>query len=181
MTSTNAPLAEIIGATRAAVLADPSTAQVAFHADHALVGPTEVAVLVGSGHAFKVDEPKGLGGGDLAATPVEYALAALGSCQAITYRFWAAYLGIKLETVEIKVEGDLDLRGFFGVDDQVRPGFGAVRVKVALGGPEPIARYQELAEAVDRHCPVLDIFRNKVPVERSVEAAQRSTAQVKAA
>ncbi len=171
MASTNAPLAEIITATRAAGLADPTAAKVAFYADHALVGPTEVSVLVGTGHAFTVDEPKGMDGGDAAATPVEYALAALCSCQAITYRFWATHLGIRLETVEIKVEGDLDVRGFFGVDDQVRPGFGAVRVKVALGGPEPIARYKELAEAVDRHCLVLDLFRNKVPVERSVEAA----------
>jgi hypothetical protein len=35
---------------------------------------------------------------------VEYALAALGSCQAITYRVWAAQLGIKLDKVEIGIE-----------------------------------------------------------------------------
>jgi uncharacterized OsmC-like protein len=171
MASIDASLAEIITATRAAVSADPAAAKVVFCADHVLVGPTEVAVLVGTGHAFTVDQPKGMGGGDAAATPVEYALAALGSCQATTYRFWATHLGIRLETVEILVEGNLDMRGLFGVDDRVRPGLGAVRVKVVLGGPEPIARYKELAEAVDRHCPVLDIFRNQVPVERSVEAA----------
>jgi hypothetical protein len=42
--------------------------------------------------------------------------------KAIAYRFWAAQLGIELAGLEITAEGDLDLRGFFGFDDSVRPG-----------------------------------------------------------
>jgi putative redox protein len=68
----------------------------------------------------------------------------------------------------VDIDGDIDLRGFFGIDKQVRAGFTAVRIRVTLGGPETEARYQELAAAVDAHCPVLDLFRNPVPVERSV-------------
>ena len=104
----------------------------------------------------------------MAANPVEYALAALGSCQAITYRVWAAQLGVKLDKVEIGIDGDIDLRGFFGIDDRIRAGFNAVRINVSLSGPEYAARYQELAAAVDAHCPVLDLFRNPVPVERKL-------------
>ena len=63
-----------------------------------------------------------LAGGDGHANPVEYALAALASCQAITYRFWAAKLGIELDGLEVAAEGDLDLHGFFGLDAGVRPG-----------------------------------------------------------
>ena len=125
----------------------------------------------GSGHKFTVDEPEALGGGNIAANPVEYALAALGSCQAITYRVWAAQLGIRLDKVEISIDGDIDLRGFFGIDDDIRAGFNAVRVNVSLGGPESAARYEELAAAVDAHCPVLDLFRNPVPVERKLVSA----------
>ncbi len=33
---------------------------------------------------------------------------------------------------------------------------------------ESVQRYRELAEAVDAHCPVLDLFRNPVPVERTL-------------
>lgn len=152
--------------TKQAFSAEPGNAQLRFEARHELTGPTEVTVQVGSGHRFRVDEPPALGGSNVAANPVEYALASLGSCQAITYRVWAAQLGIRLDTVNVEIDGDIDLRGFFGIDDKVRPGFGAVRIKVALGGPEPAARYQELAAAVDAHCPVLDLFRNPVPVER---------------
>ena len=104
----------------------------------------------------------------MAANPVEYALAALGSCQAITYRVWAAQLGVKLDKVEISVDGDIDLRGFFGIDDRIRAGFNAVRINVSLSEPEDAARYQELAAVVDAHCPVLDLFRNPVPVERKL-------------
>ena len=35
-------------------------------------------------------------------------------------------------------------------------------------GPESPERYQQLAAAVDEHCPVLDLFRNPVPVDRTV-------------
>lgn len=60
--------------------------------------------------------------------------------------------------------GDLDVRGFFGLDPDVRPGFGEVRLDVHLSGPEPAARYAELHAAADEHCPVLDLFANPTPV-----------------
>ena len=161
-------LATVVHATKAALSADLAQAKATFEVHSNLVGPTEVAVKVGSGHTFAVDEPEALGGANAAANPVEYALAALGSCQAITYQVWAAQLGVKLHKVEIGVDGDIDLRGFFGIDDGVRPGFNTVRIRVSLSGPESEARYRELAAAVDAHCPVLDLFRNSVPVRREL-------------
>jgi uncharacterized OsmC-like protein len=164
-------LTEVIQATKSAVAADPKNAHAVFSSSHDLVGVTETASLVGSGHRFTVDEPGSLGGGNAGPNPVEFALAALGSCQAITYRFWAAHLGITLDAVHVDVEGDLDVNGFFGIDDSVRAGFGAVRVQVRLSGPETPERYRELAEAVDAHCPVLDLFSNPVPVQRELVIA----------
>jgi uncharacterized OsmC-like protein len=159
---------DLVKATKTALSSDPKQAQATFEAHHDLVGPCEVSVKVGSGHKFTVDEPEALGGSNAAANPVEYALAALGSCQAITYRVWAAQMGVKLDKVEITIDGDIDLRGFFGIGKGVRAGFNAVRIRVNLGGPEDPARYAELAAAVDAHCPVLDLFRNPVPVERTL-------------
>ena len=120
-------------------------------------------------HEIGIDEPMGLGGTDTGPNPVEVVIAALGTCQAITYRVWAAMLGIELDDVRFETEGDIDLNGFFGLDDTVRPGFGAIRHRVILIGPETEERYRELTEAVDRHCPVLDIIANPVPVEHVVE------------
>jgi uncharacterized OsmC-like protein len=158
-------LSTVIAGTRQAITDDSSNAAASFAAEGTLVGVTEVDIRTGA-HTFKVDEPEALGGADVAANPVQYALASLGSCQAITYRIWAEHLGIELDAVSVRVEGDLDLRGFFGVDDTIRPGFTGVRIEVSVKGPESAERYQELATAVDQHCPVLDLFQNPVPVTR---------------
>lgn len=105
-----------------------------------------------------------LGGGDAGPTPVEYALAGLIGCQVAVYRFWADKLGIALHDIAIKAEGDLDVRGFLGLAEGVRAGFSEVRFDVTLTGPESTERYQELRQAVDRHCPVHDLFSNPTPL-----------------
>jgi uncharacterized OsmC-like protein len=163
-------LVSLIDDTRKAVADDPASARALFSAQGTLVGVTEVDIRTGA-HTFKVDEPPVLGGADVAANPVQYALASLGSCQAITYQFWAAQLGLSFDRLTVRVEGDLDIRGFFGFDDTVRPGFTAIRVEVAVAGAESAERYAELAAAVDAHCPVLDLFKNPVPVTRVIASS----------
>jgi len=88
-------LRTILDGLAQAIAADEANAAASFDAQTTLVGVTEVDVTTGN-HTFKVDEPEVLGGTDLAANPVQLVLAALGACQAITYRVWAAKLGIEL-------------------------------------------------------------------------------------
>jgi len=161
---------ELIEASRDAVDADPANAHATFAASGSLTGPTEVS-LHARGHSITVDEPAALGGEDRGANPVEHALIALASCQAVTYRFWAAQLGIELEGLDIDAEGDLDVRGFFGFDPHTRPGFTSVRLTVTAIGPESEDRYRQLADAVDAHCPVLDLFSHPTPVQRTLAVA----------
>jgi uncharacterized OsmC-like protein len=166
-------LSTLIADTRKVVADDAANAQAVFSAQGTLVGITEVDVRTGT-HTFKVDEPPASAPPSAAANPVQYALASLGSCQAITYRFWAEQLGISFDSLSVRTEGDLDIRGFFGFDDTVRPGFSAIRVDVTVTGPESDERYAELAAAVDAHCPVLDLFTNPVPVTRTIHGKDAS-------
>jgi uncharacterized OsmC-like protein len=153
-----AALRGIIDATAAATSDDAAKASVVFHA--AGSGDSGVATDIQiRTHEVQVDEPPSLGGADSAPNPVETALAGLLSCQVVTYRFWAAKLDIPLDDVRVETEG-----GFLGLRDGVRPGLGAVRVKVRLTGPASPEQYRELHAAVDEHCPVLDLFTNPTPV-----------------
>jgi hypothetical protein len=45
-----------------------------------------------------------------------------------TMVYHAAVRGIKLEKVESELEGDLDLRGFLAISDNVRQGYQEIRV-----------------------------------------------------
>ncbi len=155
-------LAANVAAIGAAV-ADPQRGKPVFRAD-GTAGPGVRAEIRIGGHMLVADEGPALGGAQAGPNPVEYALAALLSCQVVSYRVWAAKLGVPLDGVTVDVEGDLDVRGFLGFDDAVRPGFGDVRLRVTLDGPADPQRYRELAVAVDAHCPVLDLFRNVTPV-----------------
>jgi putative redox protein len=112
-----------------------------------------------------LDEPPALGGSDAGPNPVELVLAALGACQEITYRLYAEALGIPLNHVSVKLEGRLDLRGFFAVADGVRPGFRDIRATVEIDSPASEEDIDRLKATVDRHCPVLDMLRNVTPIK----------------
>lgn len=120
-------------------------------------------------HALTVDEPHGIGGSDAGPTPVELVLAALGTCQEITYRAFATALGIPLGSVAVTVEGDIDFRGFFAIDESIRPGFQRLRVKVALGSSASQADIDRLVAVVNSHCLVLDMLSTPVPTTIDVQ------------
>jgi len=120
------------------------------------------------GHVAVADEPRSLGGTDTAQSPVELLLTSVATCQAATYRLWADELGVALDRVTVEVEGDIDLRGYLGLADDVPPGYTAVRVSVRLEGPEPEERYRLLSEEAERHCPLLDALERPIPVTRTV-------------
>jgi uncharacterized OsmC-like protein len=163
-------LKTILDNTASAIAGDPSLAKVRLNADCELVGVHEVDVRLDN-QVIKADQPPVLGGNDAGPKPVEFALAALGSCQAMTYRFWSEKLGIRIDDIRVDVEGDLDVHGILGLRDGVRPGFAGVSVNVHISGPEPHQRYEELQRAVNDHCPVLDVFTTPVPVTKTMSVS----------
>jgi uncharacterized OsmC-like protein len=169
-------LKDIIVATQADLKTNPAHALATFSADSRQVEGLRSETKIRQ-FSVTVDEPPSLGGTDTGPNPVELVLAALATCQEITYRAYATALGIPLDGVSVKLEGSLDLRGFFAVKDDVRAGFNEVRGIVHLKSSAPAADLAKLKEVVDAHCPVLDILQAPVPValklqtERAVQAA----------
>ena len=124
-------LKDIIVATQADLRDYPDHANATFAADSRQVAGLRSEAKIRQ-FSLTVDEPTSLGGTDTGPNPVELVLAALATCQEITYRAYATALGIPLESVSVKLEGALDLRGFFAVKDGVRAGFNDVRGTVHL-------------------------------------------------
>jgi uncharacterized OsmC-like protein len=80
--------------------------------------------------------------------------------------YHAAVRGIELEEVESALEGDLDLRGFFGISDKVRPGYQEIRVNFKVKtDPENIETLKELTKL----SPVYDVVSNGTKVVVQVE------------
>jgi putative redox protein len=160
---------DVFSGAQSALGADPAQAKAIFQAQSRLGTGLNSTIAIRQFHVG-VDEPPGLGGEDTAPNPVEYILAALGSCQEITYRLYADALGIPLTAVSVQLTGELDLRGFFNVDQNVRPGFERITANVTLESPAPEADLKRLKDIVDAHCPVLDILRNPTPVTTTLDA-----------
>lgn len=117
-----------------------------------------------------VDEPESLGGTDQGPNPVELVLGAFASCQEIVIAAYAAVLDIPVQRVSVKAKGDLDLKGFFNVDENVRPGFEKVTYETEIFTTEENEEKLKQLEffAVNR-CPVLDILQKPVPVEGTLK------------
>jgi uncharacterized OsmC-like protein len=111
---------------------------------------------------FDADEPPVLLGMDQAANPVEFVLHALAACLTTSLVYHAAARGIEVQRVETKLEGDLNLHGFLGIDDDVRNGYEEIRVAMTVEAQED--QIEELVELAQRRSPVFDIVTNPVPV-----------------
>ncbi|MDI3462485.1 MAG: hypothetical protein OJF50_001306 [Nitrospira sp.] len=170
---------ERMGATVQAVQQNPSLASHQFRAANRWIdgghNRSTIQSFYGAGQEDSIrtkpfmldaDEPPALLGKDQGANPVEYVLHALAACLTTSLVYHAAARGIKVESVESKLEGDLDLRGFLGISGQVRRGYQSVRVNVTIKSDASAEQLEELT----KFSPVYDILSNPVPVSIQIES-----------
>ncbi|HYD88239.1 MAG TPA: OsmC family protein [Vitreimonas sp.] len=117
--------------------------------------------------AFIADngEPDVLLGEDNAPNPVEWLLHALIGCMTTTTAYHAAARNIVIEAIDSELDGDLDLRGFLGLSEEVRKGYQAIRVRMRV----KTKAMPETIKALTQMSPVLDVVSKSVPVTVSVE------------
>jgi uncharacterized OsmC-like protein len=111
------------------------------------------------------DEPVLLHSGDRAANPVEFVLHALAACLTTSVVYHAAARGIRIEDLESELEGEIDVRGFTGVDPSVRTGYQNIRVTMRCKSDATREQLEELSKL----SPVWDTIQNPVPVTVRVQ------------
>ena len=119
-------------------------------------------------HAVRLDVPVTLGGRDTGPAPTEMVLLALAACVGGTLVDGAALEGIDIGGLEVTVDGELDLRGAFGVDG-ARPGLSGVTVTLAVRADVDDATLDELGRESLRLSPTARSLTDPVPVTVAVQ------------
>jgi uncharacterized OsmC-like protein len=142
---------------------DPAKAQVGFRVKSQWRGQTRSEAVVESyqlagqeiprSFRMAIDEPLELLGQNTAPNPQEMLMAALNACVMVGYVAGAAVNGITLEKLEIETSGELDLRGFLGLDENVKPGYDSIRYVVRMKGNGTPEQFQAIHENVMKTSP----------------------------
>jgi uncharacterized OsmC-like protein len=103
--------------------------------------------------SIDIDEPCELGGTNLFANPQEHLLAALNACIMVGYVAQCAVHGITLESVKIETDGEIDLRGFLGIDPAVPAGYESLSYTVRIKGNGTKEEFVKIHEAVMATAP----------------------------
>lgn len=122
------------------------------------------------GLTIPVGVHRGVGGFHDAPNSGELLCAALASCQDTTIRMVADIFGVEIRSLNVSVEGDVDLRGTLQMEAGVRVGFTDMRCHVDISAdpttaPEKLAR---MLEAAKTSCVVADTLREGVPVTTTI-------------
>lgn len=133
-----------------------------FQGNGETIGHKEVMVL-------EADEPEVLLGADKAVNPVEHLLHSLAACVTSTMVYHAAARGIQVEEVESYIEGDIDIRGFLGLDENVPKGYQAIRMNFKIRADVPDRQLQEICQLGYRYSPVFNSITRGVPVSVTAE------------
>jgi uncharacterized OsmC-like protein len=115
--------------------------------------------------SIDIDEPCELGGGNCFANPQEYLIAALNACMTVGYVAQCALRGITLASLEIETDGEIDLRGFLGLDPTVAPGYEKLSYTVHIKGSGTKAQFAEIHQAVMATSPNFHNMNKSVALE----------------
>jgi len=158
---------------------DPGKAQADFCVKTKWLGQTrseasvDTLVLGGEtiprGYKICIDEPLQLLGQNTAPNPQEMLMAAFNACITVGYVAGAAVSGITLEKLEIETRGSLDLRGFLGLDDKIKPGYDKIQYTVRMKGNGTLEQYREIHEKVMKTSPNYFNLSQPVRIESTLE------------
>src|SRR5256714_9691785 len=111
------------------------------------------------------DFPDQLSGEERGPTVCESCTGSLAACLTQTIVAHATSRGIQIDSIDIDVEGDVDLRGFTGISNDVRPGAQQFRVNMNIkSNTASKEQINELREIVKRFSPAFDTLTNGTSV-----------------
>lgn len=142
---------------------EPEVAATKWSAEVAWKGGFRSEARIRDFGSARSDEPNQLGGTNTGPNPVEQVLGALGNCLAVGYAANATAMGIAINNLTIKVEGDLDLHTFLGLKEG-HAGFSEISAKVDIDSDASPEAIQALHAKVTSTSPVGHTLSRAVPI-----------------
>ena len=105
-----------------------------------------------------IDEPIVRGGTNEGASPTEMLLASLAGATTIVANRIAKNIGVDIEDLAIRVEGEFDRRGVT-LRRRVHTPFPEIRLTIRLVTDAHESLITRLQKDLDRYCPITSIFR----------------------
>jgi uncharacterized OsmC-like protein len=118
---------------------------------------------------FEIDEPPVLCGTNLGANPVEYLLVSLSGCLTTSLTAHAAARGIEIRKVRSRYEGEIDLRGFLGISEEVPVGYKNIQIFFEIDADISDDQKNELIKMAQKYSPVFNSIAKPVPVTVQLE------------
>jgi uncharacterized OsmC-like protein len=109
---------------------------------------------------------KGVGGAGTGACSGDLLLGALAACAQITCQMVAAAMEIPIESIDVKVEGDLDLQGTLGLSKEAPVGFEKIRLAFDVRAPQATHdQLSALRTKTEQYCVVMRTLLDPPPIE----------------
>ena len=108
------------------------------------------------------------GGDGSGPSPSVYGEGALAACLTMGLAIAAAQRGIEIAKLSVEVESDWDIRGMYGLGDNIPPGYTKVRILVDLDSSASTADADKLLADVVHNSPWMDVYRRNNDVAVSL-------------
>jgi len=153
---------------KAGYRADPASGRITLTAHGAQAGEP-IACSVDLGRAIQEAQAHaGVGGPGTGACSGDLLLGALAACAQITCQMVADAMGLDTRSIEVTIEGDLDLRGTLGMDRELPVGFTDIRMRFAVDAPGATAdQLSALQRKTERYCVVMQTLIDPPAVSTS--------------
>jgi uncharacterized OsmC-like protein len=144
---------------------EPEAARITLTA-RASEGELPTACSVDIGRAVqRAEAHAGVGGPGTAACSGDLLLGALAACAQVTCQLVAASMGLQTRSIDVVVEGDVDLRGTLGVDRDAPVGFERIELRFEIDAPDADEeQLAKLVERTERYCVVLQTLLKPPPI-----------------
>ena len=128
-----------------------------------------IACSIDLGRAiYNAQAHQGVGGAGTGACSGDLLLGALAACAQITCQMVAASMGIPTESIDVTVEGDLDLQGTLGTSKESPVGFHGIRVIFDVRAPQATKEQLSALQAkTEQYCVVMRTLQSPPKIEHT--------------